>query len=336
MRSRKENAAKPELHTEKGDAKDDILSWVEVLCSGNNSTTGKDSKSPSKSIARWVPIHPEQESFDKPEEVESILAWRKANGGNLHNQHDRDGRKRSGKFSSKLPRSMDARHANEHARKSPVSYVLAVEHLPRKGGSFTANQSGSKSQVGGMRVTDVTPRYANNWSRTLRLRGATGKEIKAGGGKCVDEWWETSLERMNEHCRPSKRARITSPSKSSVRSVTKKRTKAGREVEVLELDSSDDDDRKPASRPNDPDESDTDEHDSVEAKELSDGLAKEKIPTSKKAFKESPFYVIPSVLNSADVLHPDARKRIAGVFKGELGKTTFSYTVNKAARFYSL
>lgn len=99
-------------------------------------------------------------------------------------------------------------------------------------------------------------------------------------------------------------------------SVTKAKTSAGKEVEMIELESSDEDDDRGASQP---DCSDSDEdQERMEAKDLAGSMEKEKIPTSKAQFKQSPFYVIPSVLNSRDVLHPDARKNICGVFKGEL------------------
>ena len=45
---------------------------------------------------------------------------------------------------------------------------------------------------------------------------------------------------------------------------------------------------------------------------------KEPLPTSKAGFKKHPQYVIRSVLNSTEVLVPDAKKRVCGMFKGEL------------------
>jgi xeroderma pigmentosum group C-complementing protein len=98
--------------------------------------------------------------------------------------------------------------------------------------------------------------------------------------------------------------------------VTKSLTSSGQEVEVLEIDSSDD---EIPSRPSF-DESDGDDVQHAESEELTDTIKKEPIPTSKAAFKQHPQYVIPSVLNSQDVLHPDARKHICGVFKGELSE----------------
>jgi hypothetical protein len=104
-----------------------------------------------------------------------------------------------------------------------------------------------------------------------------------------------------------------------VRAVTRGTTKEGREVDVVELESSDDG-------------SASDEQDVAEARELAGGLESEKIPTSKQGFKQSPFYVVASVLNTREVLHPDAGKHISGVFKGELGKEPPSKCRAKVSR----
>lgn len=58
-----------------------------------------------------------------------------------------------------------SKSSKSSSRRKPVSYVLAVEHYQ----TFSV-----KTQVP---LSDVTPRYANSWSHTLRLRGASGKEI---------------------------------------------------------------------------------------------------------------------------------------------------------------
>ena len=274
----------------------------------DDSSEKKQSKTMKKSnqpVAMWIPIHPEQEIFDKPEETESILAWMDMKSNSSQQQEEGgEKKKRKGKW-GKVP-SHTKRSANTFPKKLPVSYVLAVEHSLSKSSSLN-------SQLRGVRLTDVTPRYANTWSRTLRLRGATGKDLTKRGGTCVDEWWESSLKQMNKRCR-SKHQGNKSPTKSpAVKSVTKTKTRIGKDVDLVELDSSDD---EKATQTN---AYDSDEHEDREAKELTGGIEKkEKIPTSKKGFKESPFYVIPSVLNSQDVLHPDARKRICGVFKGEM------------------
>ena len=274
-----------------------LLSWVEILCSDVDAAKQMPSKAKvgkAKTSAKWVPVHPEQESVDACEEVESILAWREV--------HDDCGKKRcasnevksKGKW-FKAPPSL--RDANLFSRKVPVSYVLAVENTHR------ANAC--------VRLTDVTPRYSGTWSQTLRLRGASVKELRNGAGKCPDEWWAATLKKLN-----GRQVNKTHSKRPTVRSVTKVKSK-GKVVDVLELDSSDDDDdKKPAASHDEFDSGD--EHDAIEAKELKGEALKEQIPTSKAKFKVSPFYVIPSVLGSCDVLHPDASKRLCGVFKGEL------------------
>jgi len=279
-----------------------LLSWVEILCIDVNGAKqmpckaklGKAKLGKAKSSAKWVPIHPEQESVDACEDVESILAWREVHGDCGKKRCAPNQAKSKGKW-FKAPPSL--RDANLFSRKVPVSYVLAVESKHR------ANACA--------RLTDVTPRYAGTWSQTLRLRGASVKELRNGAGKCPDEWWAATLKKLN-----GRQVNKKDSKRPSVRSVTKVKSK-GKVVDVLELDSSGDDDDKPAACHYEFD-SGEDEHDAIEAKELKGEAQREQIPTSKAKFKVSPFYVIPSVLGSCDVLHPDARKRLCGVFKGEL------------------
>ena len=286
---------------------DGLFTWVEVLCGGENRSE-KHGTVPPEPVARWVAIQPAQEGFDEPEEVESMAAWmdtdESSRAGPEATSHKQRGRAR---LRGASPRR------TTRPRRSPVSYVLAVEHVPPTVDRPVDDRDKGDAVMRGARLTDVTPRYANAWSRTLRLRGATGKEITAGGGRCVDEWWETSLARVNRLCCPG-RARIATPRKPPVRAVTKSTTKDGRAVDLVELASSGDEEHIQ------PDGSESDEHDTAEARELASGLESEQIPTSKQGFRRSPFYVVASVLNSRDVLHPDAHKRISGVFKGELGE----------------
>ena len=279
------------------------LSWIEVLrC---NEKVGRKI-SPTKPAAQWMPILLEQESIDQPKLVENVLAWMDNEANKANKSSERV--KSKGK---KRMLQLDRRSAHQSKKKSPVSYVLAVEHL-------SPNISGASNA----RFTDVTRRYAGTWSRTLSLRGATNKDIKEHRGQCVDEWFKSSLKRLNKHFRPptrSKDLQSKRESKSPVRSVTKVKGSDGRLVDILELESSDDEDRKPAAKClGNMDDLDKDAHVIDEKEELDDNAAQEVIPKSKAAFKNHPFYVIPSVLNSKEVLHPNARKRICGVFKGEL------------------
>jgi len=63
---------------------------------------------------------------------------------------------------------------------------------------------------------------------------------------------------------------------------------------------------------------DTKDIDREEESQLRESAQKEPLPTSKAAFKKHPMYVIRSVLNSTEVLKPNANKYICGMFKGEL------------------
>lgn len=159
-----------------------------------------------------------------------------------------------------------------------VSFVIAVEHM-----------------YFGTRITDVSPRYANKWSKTLRLRGASATEIERSGGDCSNKWWSKTLKKINKHYSGS--TTNQKPIKSPKVSVERK--KSGEQVLVIH-DSSD-------------------EHENVEEeKELKSSKMKEAIPTSKVAFRNHPLYVIPSALKSQEVLAPDAKKRMCGIFKGEI------------------
>ncbi|KAL7489116.1 hypothetical protein ACHAW6_015558 [Cyclotella cf. meneghiniana] len=290
------------------------LSWVEVLCEDEAKeskqrtlqTENRSIKTQPLQNVKWISILPQEQSYDNPLDVELVLAQLEEYSSENTT---------TPKNTKRLSKQWSVNKSAKFSKPKPVSYVLAVEHF---------QSSNSKSLV---RFTDVTPRYASSWSQTLRLRGATGKEIAQGGGMCTDEWWKESLKSFNQHYQCK-----SSPSKANLQSsnvgvaasrktkkespihVTKSLNSCGQEVEVLEIDSSDD---EIPSRPSF-DESDVDDAHHVESEELTDTIQKEPIPTSKAAFKQHPQYVIPSVLNSQDVLHPDARKHICGVFKGEL------------------
>lgn len=297
----------------------DLLSWIEVLQRKDNEEDEKKkekklaSPTPKKQAARWMPILVEQQTIDKPELVENILAWMRSETDNANKNSAKPTRK--GKWTSK---KLDRGNAHQFSKKLPVSYVIGVEHL-------LTNNTSSQDSLQGVRFTDVTKRYASTWSRTLSLRGATAKDIKERGD-CVDSWFQTSLKKFNKHFKPEtteqtppgkNKASMKRDAKSPVRSVTMVKASNGKEVEVLELESSDDEDKKPASKCC-VNSSEYDDHEINETEELNDNPAQEVIPKSKAAFKNHPFYVIQSVLNSKEVLHPDACKRICGVFKGEL------------------
>ena len=286
-----------------------VLGWAEILCSPTANRTKRKSPAssststePSSSTARWVHADCERKVADQPSVVEKILA-----------------RLKRGDESGSRTRER-------------VSYVLGVEH-----NYFTTVAVGGDVHLY-CRVTDVTRRYAGAWSQTLRLRGASGQQIVKNGGKCVNSWWDLTLRKVNRLAK--RKARIFLEAGGSVevgKAPGAKRTKASppkvssrsasvakSEDTIVIGDSSDsesEDDRKPAASVSVSSASnllDEDEHENAEKKELAASAADEAIPTSKSAFKKHPLYALASNLNKTEVIDPAGKKRIVGIFKGEL------------------
>ena len=290
--------------------------WIEVLIHKKQnvgdptaivSTTDTRSKSKSSS-KRWIHVDPHFELIDEPSLVELIR-------GQKHNIKKITSLKKNGAM-------------------VPVSFVIAVEHTLDCGTCSTSASSQSMNHhhntynntaLETTRLTDVSPRYASKWSKTLRLRGATAKEIEKSGGNCSNIWWSKTIKKVNKYF-------ITSRTKSS-KSSSMKTTKSGRKVskpspmtiekketgeEVLVINDDSSSEDNATNNKNSCNEDDDVEEDVGEADELMESKTNEAIPTSKNAFKNHPLYVIPSVLKSQEVLAPDAKKRICGMFKGEL------------------
>ena len=174
-------------------------------------------------------------------------------------------------------------------KKVPILYALAAEHVEVRGGECK------------LRLTDVTPRYSSSWTASLKARGVLrGKQTKIDESQRVDKWWSNVRKSVN------------AGSHSRQKELQAKGKQASDAI-VLD-DDSNDEDKKPAAK-------DTTHHleevDNHEKEELKASAKQEPIPTSKTAFKSHPLYVIRSVLNQTEVLVPDARKRICGIFKGE-------------------
>jgi Rad4 beta-hairpin domain 3/Rad4 beta-hairpin domain 1/Rad4 beta-hairpin domain 2 len=177
-------------------------------------------------------------------------------------------------------------------KKRPIPYALAAEHL--------LSTSGERVK---MRLTDVTPRYSSSFVDSLKARGVVrGKQGPLRDELRADKWWVATIKSMSiasngplpELCVEGK-----TPAKA-----------------IPSDDDSDDDDRKQAAKPAVADAG-MNEVDEEEEKQLQNSKRSEPIPTSKTAFKTNPVYTLPSLLNSNEVLKPDAKQRICGVFKGE-------------------
>ena len=257
--------------------------WTEVLCMGKQ----EKQVTSSNQHPRWTHIDPNCQLFDQPAKVELIDTTT---------------------FS--LRKSKNLNNALKH-----VSYVIGIEHfhgIPKDVPVLSTT-----------RIVDITPRYSNKWSQTLQRRGASAKEI--ANGKCPDRWWSRTVKKINAHFIGQRAALgISNLCMDKKKKVSRKRQtklspvkvetykKDGRDVDVLILDDSSDEENKNSHEQS---EHDSDE---LEQQEFASSKEKEAIPTSKAAFKNHPLYIIPSVLKSQEVLAPDAKKRVCGIFKGEM------------------
>jgi xeroderma pigmentosum group C-complementing protein len=180
-------------------------------------------------------------------------------------------------------------------KKSPIPYALAAEHV-------VAVSSGGNLRA---QFTDVTPRYASSFIESLKTRGVMrGKQARVNESERVDKWWSKTLKAVNS----DNRQRLHE---------LKEKGKNTTDAIVLDDDSSVDETKPPAAAAGD-DAHNIEDVDNHEEEQLQASKKDEPMPTSKTAFNSHPIYVIPSVLNSNEVLKPDAKKRVCGVFKGEL------------------
>jgi xeroderma pigmentosum group C-complementing protein len=177
-------------------------------------------------------------------------------------------------------------------KKLSIAYALAAEHVLVSNDGLLA------------RMTDVTPRYASSWIESLKARGVLrGKQTKVKEDERVDNWWSKTLKSMNDVAGKADQASLASNGKTVSDAI------------VLNDSSDEGETRGVAGMPVDLHLDDVDLH---EKEQLAASAKDEPLPTSKTAFKSHPIYVIPSCLTTSEMLVPDAKKRICGVFKGEL------------------
>ena len=187
--------------------------------------------------------------------------------------------------------AMYARHEGitfaKSTKKRSIVYALAAEHLSMADKTIK------------MRLSDVTPRYASSFVDSLKARGVVrGKSGPLPDELRADKWWVTVLRSVNT---------------SSHTRREELRNKGKTQAEPIPLDEdSDAGGGKPAAV-----DVGMKEIDELEEKQFQESKRNEPIPTSKTAFKSNPVYTLPSLLNSNEVLKPDAKQRICGLFKGE-------------------
>jgi xeroderma pigmentosum group C-complementing protein len=275
-----------------------LSGWIEVLCQDPNAKKRK---------LRWVHVDPVHQLFDQPDQVEFCLATTSSSCTSNSNGNE------SSKGNSRR------RSPKNNTKRKTLAYAIAVEH----GASHPDDQGTTPPPP--VRITDVTPRYADSWIASLRLRGVVRgkKQHSTTSDNLKDTWWSESLERINNVHRPSTAKKVTPALAKHVGS-------SQDDAIVLDDSESDDDnDKKKAAVQS---VAPVDEVDHHETEELTESASSEAIPTSKAAFKTHPLFVIPSVLNSTEVLAPDASKRMCGVFKGELVYRRSDVSTLRAAR----
>ena len=252
------------------------LGWVEILC--RPPASRKTSTSQMKPVKfRWMHVDPGHELVDQPGSVETLFE--------AMNRDDSGSRK----------------------RKRPIAYALSVEHVP----AISCNQNDTpiyeEGECDQVRLTDVTPRYVESWSKSLEARSAKRQRSSA---ESDNTWWTESLKQINSfyhsQAKQYSKARLTAALRKIGTSPS----------EAIEIEISSDEEHLATEHGS----KHLNGHDTVdvdEKAELLGAAASETIPTSKAAFNNHPIYAIPSVLNMNEVLAPDAKNRICGIFKGE-------------------
>jgi xeroderma pigmentosum group C-complementing protein len=175
-----------------------------------------------------------------------------------------------------------------------LAYAISVEHTS----TCTNNSNGTSPETLRLKLTDVTPRYTQSWIASLRKRGIIRNKNCAIDDLVQNSWWTKTLCTINAAHRPSQTIGGSMSATVSKGTIT----------DPIRVDEGDDNSM---------------EHldpllENHENEELLQAASNEAIPTSKAGFKTHPIYVIPSELGKTEALHPDAKQRVCGVFKGQL------------------
>jgi xeroderma pigmentosum group C-complementing protein len=270
------------------------LAWVEILCqtrlSGSKATkASKNCKVLSEAAPtnkmRWIHIDPVCELVNQPDSVEAMLFA------------EQEGLP-PGKWSSSK-------------RKVPIAYALAAEHVEVAHDDLRA------------RLTDVTPRYASSWVETLKARGVLrGKQSRDREEERVDLWWAEALKCADPTPVPS-RDKLNASTVAANISLSS----TGKSIaDAIVLDNGSDEEGSnkklrakvtTASTSSRAGPNPLLDIDNLESEEFSSSVRDEPIPTSKTAFASHPIYVLPSLMNTNEILLPDAHSRVCGFFKGE-------------------
>mmetsp|Transcript_11945 Transcript_11945/g.30303 ORF Transcript_11945/g.30303 Transcript_11945/m.30303 type:complete len:1001 (-) Transcript_11945:264-3266(-) len=290
--------------------------WAEVLCKTKPKRVRSQAAATAKSQSlamQWMHVDSISGITNQPNMVEEAIfdrAKERINNGN--------------KSKRKSIRNNGSRN------KLPISYALAVEHLQHSGDTETPE----------VRMIDVTRRYASSMVATMEARGIalqkasskpkrrkTKRAMMMGVGdysrrkeERPDEWFSKFLDVMSKRHRSSRKRK--NPSRPPKATQEELKSRGGSKEDAIALDDDDNDsdlDKKPPALNKLPIDNDSIANiDHEEEFQLKESAEREPLPTSKAAFKKHPLYVISSVLNSTEVLHPNAKSHVCGMFKGEL------------------
>jgi hypothetical protein len=309
------------------------------------------SKSPPKMQMQWMHVDPISGISNRPSVVEENLfdidnnkqRSKSAAGGGTTSSRGRDGGSRN-RGQKRRPisyalavehlHSLSQHQENSQQKKKPPDTDTDDDLL--------------------VKMTDVTRRYASSMVDTMEARGIIQQKASSkpkrrkikrammvGAVPAIrekeerpDEWFSKFLDVISNRRKSSSRNRKKPPPPSSkaTREALKSRGNSREDAIALDGDGDESDsNKKPAAvddkkeQPHDNDNDDSDGFDGdianidhEEESQLNESAKQEPLPTSKAAFKKHPLYVIRSVLNSTEVLTPDAKNNVSGMFKGEL------------------
>lgn len=140
-----------------------------------------------------------------------------------------------------------------------------------------------------LRLTDVTPRYASSWSKSQRARGED-----------CHSWFGETIHTLNSvdgaASKQRKQRHLACIGRNSLEAINVDQD-VGVDLTASKVE----------------DEIDAEEH-----YDLSVAASQEAMPTNKNGFAAHPVFALSSQLGVREMLAPDAKTRICGMFKGEV------------------
>lgn len=290
--SRKDSSQKQKAweNNEAKESSSAIMVWVEILSQSSDIQM-------STSHHKWIHVDPVSRLVNKPEQVESLVAdvWSE------HKINSNSGAQRNQK---QFP-----------SQKNSLAYVVGIEHRSDRRVANWLDVSTHDDPFALLRLVDVTPRYAKSWISALKLRGNVRDRHCSIEDMTNNCWWSNTLREMNSTFKSKSNKPMILPRNFELVSTEIVVDGVGKAcIDLTDIEEA----VIVKETTKDTDDSSENSVDKSELKELEAIGSNEAIPTSKAAFKDHPIYVIPSVLRTTEVLAPDAKKRIVGVFKGEL------------------